>query len=297
MVNQVREVGGRLSSMIGERSSEPAASTPSGAGQTAGLLCDCTFTLACGAATLLVGANLRLERGRIYGFVGGNDSGKSTILRAIHERRVSDFPPMEEVVTTLVEHGVGEKHPECEMTPVGTVADLLADEMIRSLKLSEYEVARALGEWGFQREGRLRRPIRTLSGGWRMKLGLARAMLQSADLLLLDEPTGHLDVEHIAWLAEYVQGLRADRSPAVSTLIVSHDSSFLDRVCTDIIHVDGNRLHAHAGDFSSFLAKVPDARLGTGSAGEPEKVLAAFTLPEPGHSDRWRASALGGGAS
>merc|ERR1719356_808400 len=99
----------------------------------------------------------------------------------------------------------------------------MADEMIRALKLSEYEVARALGDWGFQREGRLRRPIRTLSGGWRMKLGLARAMLQSADLLLLDEPTGHLDAEHIAWLVEYVQGLRADGSRAVSTLIVSHD--------------------------------------------------------------------------
>lgn len=113
-----------------------------------------------------------------------------------------------------------------------------------------------------------------------MKLGLARAMLQAADVVLLDEPTGHLDVTHISWLVDYVNGLKDDNDRMVTALVVSHDAPFLDRVCTDIVHVNDSKLQNHAGNFSCFLKKVPDAQLGSNA--EEEQNLQAFTLPEPG---------------
>lgn len=241
------------------------------------LLCDCTFTLACGAATLLTEARLQLRRGHVYGIVGGNDSGKSTLLRAIHERRVSGFPPASEFRTSLVEHGVGERSPDCDRTPVEF---LLADPVIRKLQLSERDVVAELSKLGFAEGSRLQQPIRTLSGGWRMKLGLARAILQSAHVVLLDEPTGHLDTRHIDWLVDYIQTLQDETEKSVTVLVVSHDAPFLDRVCSHILHVDGSKLRNYRGNFSAFRERVPNAQLG--SKAEDAEVLAAFVLPEPG---------------
>eukprot|EP00439_Symbiodinium_sp_Y106_P004517 s713_g1.t1 len=224
------------------------------------LLCDCTFTLACGAATLLTEARLQLRRGHVYGIVGGNDSGKSTLLRAIHERRVSGFPPASELRTSLVEHGVGERSPDCDRTPVEF---LLADPVIRKLQLSETDVVAELSKLGFAEGSRLQQPIRTLSGGWRMKLGLARAILQSAHVVLLDEPTGHLDTRHIDWLVDYIHTLQDEVEKSVTVLVVSHDAPFLDRVCTHVLHVDGNKLRNYRGNFSAFRERVPNAQLGS----------------------------------
>lgn len=74
-----------------------------------------------------------------------------------------------------------------------------------------------------------------------MKLALARAMLMKADILLLDEPTNHLDVKNVAWLEAYLTGLKT-----VTSIIVSHDSGFLDHVCTDIIHYANRKLKVGA---------------------------------------------------
>jgi energy-coupling factor transporter ATP-binding protein EcfA2 len=84
--------------------------------------------------------------------------------------------------------------------------------------------------------------ITSLSGGWKMKLALARAMLMKADILLLDEPTNHLDVTNVAWLENYLTGLKN-----VTSIIVSHDSGFLDRVCSDIIHYANRKLKVGRG--------------------------------------------------
>jgi len=89
------------------------------------ILCDCNLTLACGAATLLQKAKLKLVRSGVYGLVGANDSGKSALLRALHQRKVVGFDPAGKLVTALVEHGVGDMHPECELAPVKY---LMADE-------------------------------------------------------------------------------------------------------------------------------------------------------------------------
>eukprot|EP00927_Polykrikos_kofoidii_P016508 TRINITY_DN17474_c6_g1_i1.p1 TRINITY_DN17474_c6_g1~~TRINITY_DN17474_c6_g1_i1.p1 ORF type:complete len:1446 (-),score=336.39 TRINITY_DN17474_c6_g1_i1:39-4058(-) len=249
-------------------------------------LCECTFTLACGAATLLKDATLRLRRGRVYGLIGGNDSGKSSLLKAIHERRVAGFPPVGRLVSSLVEHGVGDSAPACNQTPPEF---LLADPVITALDLSSQHVFSTLKSLGFAEGGRLRQPIGELSGGWRMKLALARAMLQAADLLLLDEPTGHLDAEHVTWLVSYIRDLREEKLRHVTTLVVSHDAAFLDRICTDVIHVHAHKLKSHRGNFSNFLARVPGADLGMSSTldgvtvgQEGASPLAAFVLPEPG---------------
>ena len=88
------------------------------------------------------------------------------------------------------------------------------------------EIEETLESVGFTLEMR-EKPIASLSGGWKMKLALARAMLWNADILLLDEPTNHLDVTNVAWLENYLTHL-----PTVTSIIVSHDSGFLDNVCT-----------------------------------------------------------------
>jgi elongation factor 3 len=114
-----------------------------------------------------------------------------------------------------------------------------------------------------------------------MKLGLARAMLQAADLLLLDEPTGHLDVAHVDWLVDYLQGLQAEKEQQVTTIIVSHSPQFLDRVCTHIIHVQDQKLKVFPGNFSQFKVQVPEAQLGS-AIGDEAMPVSVFKLPEPG---------------
>lgn len=114
-----------------------------------------------------------------------------------------------------------------------------------------------------------------------MKLGLVRAMLQEADVLLLDEPTGHLDASHIAWLVEHIRCLRSDRSRLITILVVSHDVSFLDRVCTDVIHVQEQKLRHYNCSFARFLELVPDVQINALSCKE-ERPVTAFVLPEPG---------------
>jgi elongation factor 3 len=98
-------------------------------------------------------------------------------------------------------------------------------------------------------------PVASLSGGWKMKLELARSMLIGADILLLDEPTNHLDVQTVAWLEDYLCNLKD-----VTCMIVSHDSGFLDNVCTDIMHYEEKKIAYYPGNLSKFVEKVPAAK-------------------------------------
>ena len=116
--------------------------------------------------------------------------------------------------------------------------------------------------------------VTALSGGWKMKAALARAMLMKADIFLLDEPTNHLDVTNVAWLENYLTGL-----DSVTSVIVSHDSGFLDRVCTHITHFEKNRkLKTYRGNLSEFVKARPEAKAYYELASE----TLTFTLPEPG---------------
>ena len=162
-------------------------------------LCNCQFSLAYGAKILLNTATLRLKRGHRYGLCGKNGTGKSTLMRAITNGQVEGFPSPDEVRTFYVEHDIDGSDADTSVLQF-----ILSDKRILA---TEAEVIDTLASVGFNDE-RQKNAIGSLSGGWKMKLALARAMLFKADILLLDEPTNHLDVVNVAWLENYLISLK-----------------------------------------------------------------------------------------
>ncbi|KAA8646933.1 hypothetical protein EYZ11_005680 [Aspergillus tanneri] len=229
-------------------------------------LCNCTFSLAYGAKILLNQTHLRLKRGQRYGLLGPNGTGKTTLMRAINNEQLEGFPKKDEVKTVYVEHDLDAA--DTEQTVIGWTMKKLREV---GLDIQQTEVETKLEEFGFLRE-QFEGPITSLSGGWKMKLALARAVFESPDILLLDEPTNHLDVKNVAWLENYLC-----TSPCTS-IIVSHDSKFLDNVIQHVVHYERFKLKRYRGSLSEFVKKVPAARsyyeLG---ASEME-----FKFPEPG---------------
>ena len=110
---------------------------------------------------------------------------------------------------------------------------------------AEPRARRILAGLGFGRSMQ-DRPTKHFSGGWRMRVSLARALFVEPTLLLLDEPTNHLDLNAVIWLDNYLQAWKK------TLLIVSHDQSFLDNVCSDIIHLDQHKLFYYKGNYSMF---------------------------------------------
>ncbi|ORY75334.1 P-loop containing nucleoside triphosphate hydrolase protein [Leucosporidium creatinivorum] len=209
-------------------------------------LCNCTFSLAYGAKILLNTATLRLKRGHRYGLCGRNGSGKSTLMRAIDNGQVEGFPSPDEVRTFYVEHDV-----DGDETENSIISFVIKDKRI--LKTEE-ECRRVLDTVGFTPE-RQEAAIGSLSGGWKMKLALARAILFEADILLLDEPTNHLDVINVAWLENYLCSLKT-----CTSIIVSHDSGFLNNVTTDILHLNRFKVKRYPGNLQAFVKHVPEAK-------------------------------------
>ena len=227
-------------------------------------LCNCTFSLAYGAKILLNTATLRLKRGHRYGLCGKNGTGKSTLMRAITNGQVEGFPSPDEVRTFYVEHDIDGSEEDT------SVLDFIISD--KRIQASKEEIIEALSTVGFDGE-RQQQAIGSLSGGWKMKLALARAMLFKADILLLDEPTNHLDVVNIAWLENYLTGLKT-----CTSIIVSHDSSFLNNTITDVLHLNRFKLRRYRGNLEAFVKAVPEAKsYYTLEAAEDYK----FKLPDP----------------
>ncbi|CCX13130.1 elongation factor [Pyronema domesticum] len=229
-------------------------------------LCNCTFNLAYGAKILLNQTHLRLKRGQRYGLCGPNGSGKSTLMRAINNEQVEGFPKKTEVRTVFVEHDLDAA--DTEMTVVGWSTGKLNAV---GVNVTAEDVKRQLLEFNFLPE-MMDAPITSLSGGWKMKLALARAMFEKPDILLLDEPTNHMDRTNVKWLENYLIN-----SPCTS-IIVSHDSGFLDNVCQHIIHYERFKLKRYRGNLKAFTEKVPSAR----SYYELGASELSFKFPEPG---------------
>lgn len=234
-------------------------------------LCNCEFNLAYGGRILLTNATLHLLRGRRYGLCGANGVGKSTLMRSIARGQLEGFPPKEELRPVYVEHDIDAS--ESEISAIDWIfEDLVVQEAVHP---SRDVVTDALESMRFTSELQAA-PIKALSGGWKMKLALARAMVIKADILLLDEPTNHLDVGNVAWLTNYLVSM-----PNVASMIVSHDSSFLDDVCTDIIHFEGRHLAHYPGNLSEFVKIQPEAK----SYYELSAASFKFKFPDPGFLD------------
>ena len=237
------------------------------------ILCDCEFTLAYGTKILLHNTKMRLRKGNKYGLLGQNDCGKTTLMRAIAEGSVDGFPDINEVRTVFVEADI-----QGELSHLDCVNYVLEYPAIKSMGATTEMVRNVLKRVGFT-EGKAAGaggdcddPISSLSGGWRMKLALARAMLQRADILLMDEPTNHLDVKNVNWVMNYINGLTD-----TTVIMVSHDSGLLDNCCNYILQIENMKVKLHKGNLSKFVEKCPEAK----SYFEFKADKFKFTFPQP----------------
>ncbi|TDG40159.1 hypothetical protein AWZ03_013422 [Drosophila navojoa] len=228
------------------------------------------FTISAKGNDLFVNANLLIAHGRRYGLVGPNGHGKTTLLRHIASRAFA-IPPNIDVllceqevvatdktaIATILEADVKrtkmlQKADELEkqfaagdMTVQEELNDTFAELKAMGAYSAEARARRILAGLGFSKEMQ-DRPTNKFSGGWRMRVSLARALYLEPTLLMLDEPTNHLDLNAVIWLDNYLQGWKK------TLLIVSHDQSFLDNVCNEIIHLDQKKLHYYKGNYSMF---------------------------------------------
>lgn len=208
-----------------------------------------TFSLGYGGMLLLSHTNLRLLKGHRYGLCGRNGAGKSTLMRSIANGKLEGFPPQDQVRTCFVEHNQGEDADLSILEYTAKDPELAKEGMDRIVAVLE-EVGFTSGP-----EGRQSQKVGSLSGGWKMKLALARAMLMRADVFLLDEPTNHLDVANVKWLQDYLKS-----HTDITSLIVSHDSGFLDEVCTDIYHYETKKLVCYKGNLADFVKVKPEGK-------------------------------------
>merc|ERR1719494_447184 len=227
------------------------------------------FSIAAKGKDLFTNASLLIAQGRKYGLVGPNGHGKTTLLRHIGNRALQ-IPPNIDVLYCEQEVGADERSALVTVLAADEVRTALLEEQDKLEKeqekgknvterLSEvYEELQAIGAdqaepkarrllagLGFDR-GMQDRATNKFSGGWRMRVSLARALFIEPTLLMLDEPTNHLDLNAVIWLDNYLQQYKK------TLLVVSHDQSFLDNVCTDIIHLDQQKLFNYKGNYSSF---------------------------------------------
>lgn len=242
------------------------------------------FDIAFAGKKILQNANLTLVYGRRYGMVGKNGVGKSTLLRAIAHQELSlpshikvlhveqeiagdDTPAIQSVLQADVERTsllAEEKTLNSGLSKMSTSPEE-ADKMSKRLKevyqrLEEIEADKAeskasgiLNGLGFTPEQQ-NAATKTFSGGWRMRLALARALFCKPDLLLADEVTNYLDFPAVVWLERYFQKWHA------TLLVVSHDRSFLDAVSTDILHLHDATLDYYRGNFSMFVGTKSERR-------------------------------------
>ncbi|XP_014260173.1 ATP-binding cassette sub-family F member 3 [Cimex lectularius] len=230
------------------------------------------FDVSFGDKVLLQAADLVLAFSRRYGLVGRNGLGKTTLLRMISSgalripSHISVLHVEQEVVgddktalESVLECDIArqtlldrEKEINALLNSGSTDTQLTTElsEIYAALGAMEADKAPAragviLAGLGFTNEMQ-GRATKTFSGGWRMRLALARALFSRPDLLLLDEPTNMLDMKAIIWLENYLQ------SWPTTLLVVSHDRHFLDTVPTDILHLHSATLESYKGNYSRF---------------------------------------------
>ena len=223
-----------------------------------------------GPRLLVENASFQVHPGYKVGVSGANGTGKSSLFALILGKLGADAGdialPRDWVIAHLAQEIPASDQPAIEYVldgdaelrrlEAGLARAEAGDDGERIAHLhSELEhiggyqararAARLMSGLGF-RSGDEQRPLADFSGGWRMRLNLARALMCRSDLLLLDEPTNHLDLDAVIWLEGWLRDYRG------TLLLISHDRDFLDSVCDHILHLEQQRATLYAGNYSAF---------------------------------------------
>ncbi|RNF04871.1 ATP-binding cassette protein subfamily F, member 2 [Trypanosoma rangeli] len=219
--------------------------------------------------SILENATLNLVAGHRYGLVGSNGCGKSTLLKVLgfneipfpkhvdryfvsHEVEASDVTALEAVVSVDKE----KEHLEKELEELAladqedAAVNVRMDDIYKRLDeldadTSEARAGKILFGLGFTPEMQ-RRPTKSFSGGWRMRISLAQALFINPTVLLLDEPTNHLDIEAVVWLESYLSKFKK------ILFMVSHSQDFMNNVCTKVAHMGRGRLAYYDGNYDQY---------------------------------------------
>ncbi|NAW34566.1 ATP-binding cassette domain-containing protein [Halomonas alimentaria] len=223
-----------------------------------------------GTQALLEGADLTLHAGHKAGIVGPNGAGKSSLFKLLLGELAPDrgevemsggqriahmAQEVEALDRSLLDH-VLDGHAELRRAEAALAAAREASDDHREAELhgviealdgysAPARAAQLLVGLGFS-QAHLDRPLASFSGGWRMRVNLARTLFMPSDLLLLDEPTNHLDLDALLWLEQWLT-----RYPG-TLLLISHDRDFLDAVCDCIVHFDRRSLVLYRGNYTTF---------------------------------------------
>ena len=228
------------------------------------------ITLRRGARVLLDDASCTINPGERVGLVGRNGAGKSTLFAllngTLHEDRgdfsiptqwqmaqvAQDMPETEDSATRFVIEGdtrlmaaeaeVAAAEASDDGERMGHAYALLNDVGAHDAQSRAQALILGLGF----KTSELNQPVNSFSGGWRMRLQLARALMCPSDLLLLDEPTNHLDLDALVWLEAWLKRY------AGTLVVISHDREFLDAVTNVTLHIDHGKLVRYGGNYSAF---------------------------------------------
>ncbi|MDP1596746.1 MAG: ATP-binding cassette domain-containing protein [Methylotenera sp.] len=228
------------------------------------------LTLTRGSKILIQDASLQLHPGHKVGLTGANGAGKSSLFSLLRGELHPEKGDLDMPASWVVAH-VAQETPALAMPAIEFVLDGDAElreieaelvsaetnhqgELIAELhqRLTDIEgysakarAAELLSGLGFS-QANLQQAVSTFSGGWRVRLNLARALMCRSDLLLLDEPTNHLDLDAVIWLEGWLQSYRG------TLLLISHDRDFLDAIVNHIAHIEQQTLTLYRGGYSDF---------------------------------------------
>lgn len=220
-----------------------------------------------GGIPLLENSNLQVFSNQRIGLIGKNGCGKSTLFQLIRGTLKPDSGEVSlqpgKTIAFVEQEIIHSNHPAIEFVLDG---DVELRQLERILAQAEHDAtwfeaqqryeaiegytaqaraAQLMNGLGFSNSA-LEKPVSHFSGGWRMRLNLARALMHRADLLLLDEPTNHLDLEAILWLEQYLA-----RYPG-SLMVVSHDREFLNACVNYIVHINNRQIDCYSGNYDDF---------------------------------------------
>jgi ATP-binding cassette subfamily F protein 3 len=223
-----------------------------------------------GSKLLLQGANATIQPGQRLALIGANGCGKSSLFSLLLGELGADAGDIEGMNTLRLSHMAQEIH--ATSLPAGeyiwrgdALLGRLHDEVAALEAAGQFDktasvhtqleeidgysaerrAQRLLQGLGFA-EDAAGRPVSEFSGGWRIRLNLARALMTPSDILLLDEPTNHLDLDATLWLQQWLQQYSG------TLLMISHDRDFIDATCERILHIEQQQLFTYKGNYSDF---------------------------------------------